>query len=117
MERAEERIYLIAHGRNRAEIEAYLYGGNEILLEYEAADRINPYYAIIQCYDEDGGFGARNQLMRLASGSLAGGQPQTLAEAEHDVVALFGATPKLEEIGRPGNLSRPSALSEDSLEH
>ena len=113
-ESVAEPVYVVCWGRDRREIEAYLYGGNEILVEYERPSPSSPYVAILRCQG-GGGFGAESQAARLASGLHAAGGPQTLDEAERSVLETLGASPRLGDEVRPGHLSRPSGISEPEL--
>jgi hypothetical protein len=84
----DEKRFCVGWGYRRSSVEAYLYGGNEIVAEYERDHTSSPYLALIEC-QATGGFGPEAQSARLASGT-AGSQARTLLEAEQLIDDLQG---------------------------
>lgn len=111
----EEKRFCVGWGYRRSSVEAYLYGGNEIVAEYER-DHASPYLALIECR-ATGGFGPEAQSARLASGT-AGSQARTLQEAEQLIDDLRGRLVSWRLHGESpheaGTRLRPSALAERS---
>jgi hypothetical protein len=106
---AEDELYCVAWGRDRREVEAYLYGGNIIVAEYRRP-RDAGYMAIVACQDSSG-FGARSQAARFASGTCGAQDPRTRRMAEQDIEDLHGAHLIVNTPQPTGKRSRPSPLS------
>lgn len=110
----EEKRFCVGWGHGRSAVEAYLYGGNEIVAEYERDHTSSPYLALVEC-QATGGFGPEAQSARLMSGT-AGSTARTLEEAEQLVDDLGGRLVSWrlhgESPGGEGPRLRPSHLAE-----